>query len=280
MVNKDRREPEESVKEWYGKNSEVEWRRLRQDPYHQLEHMVTMHFLQKYLPKHGLVLDAGGGPGRYAIEFAKAGYDLVLLDLVPEMLELAQRKAKQARVKRNFKGFLQGSIENLSRFQDATFDAVMCLGGPLNHLLSKKQRENAAKELVRVAKRNAPIFVSVISRLGLLRTILTGFPHEMCYAKHHWETGDYIPGVYGQGFTAAHWFLPEELHRLFEKQNVQVLEMAGLEGLSSLHRKETNKLYRDQEKWRMWVEIIMETCTHPSVVGNAEHFLLVAKKKS
>jgi 2-polyprenyl-3-methyl-5-hydroxy-6-metoxy-1,4-benzoquinol methylase len=279
MVNKHRREPEEFVKEWYGKNSEVEWRRLRQDPYHQLEHMVTMHFLQKYLPKRGLVLDAGGGPGSYAIELAKAGYNIVLLDLVPEMLELAQRKAKQARVKRNFKGFLQGSIEDLSRFQDATFDAVMCLGGPLNHLLSEKQRENATKELVRVAKRNAPIFVSVISRLGLLRTILTGFPHEMCYAKHHWETGDYIPGEYGQGFTAAHWFLPEELHRLFEKQNVQVLEMAGLEGLSSLHRKETNKLYRDQEKWRMWIEIIMETCTHPSVVGNAEHFLLVAKKK-
>ncbi len=279
MVNKHRREPEEFVKEWYGKNSEVEWRRLRQDSYHQLEHMVTMHFLQKYLPKRGLVLDAGGGPGRYAIELAKAGYDIVLLDLVPEMLELAQRKARQARVRRNFKDFLQGSIENLSRFQDATFDAVICLGGPLNHLLSEKQRETAAKELVRVAKRKAPIFVSVISRLGLLRTILTGFPHEMCYAKHHWETGDYIPGEYGQGFTAAHWFLPEELHKLFEKQNVQVLQMAGLEGLSSLHRKETNELYKDQEKWRMWIEIIMETCTHPSVVGNTEHFLLVTKKK-
>jgi len=279
MVNKHRREPEEFVKEWYGKNSEVEWRRLQRDPYHQLEHMVTQHFLRKYLPKQGLVLDAGGGPGRYAIELAKAGYNIVLLDLVPEMLELAQRKAKQARVKRNFKDFLQGSIENLSRFQDATFDAVMCLGGPLNHLLSEKQRETAAKELVRVAKRKATIFVSVISRLGLLRTILTEFPHEMRYAKHHWETGDYIPGVYGQGFTAAHWFLPEELHRLFEKQNVQVLEMAGLEGLSSLHRRETNKLYKDQEKWRMWMEIIMETCTHPSVVGNTEHFLLVAKKK-
>ncbi len=280
MVNKYRREPEEFVKEWYGKNSEVEWRRLQQDPYHQLEHMVTMHFLRKYLPKQGLVLDAGGGPGRYAIKLAKAGYDIVLLDLVPEMLELAQRKAKQARVKRNFKDFLQGSIENLSRFQDATFDAVMCLGGPLSHLLSEKQRETAAKELVRVAKKRAPIFVSVISRLGLLRTILTGFPNEMRYAKHHWETGDYIPGVHGQEFTAAHWFLPEELHRLFEKQNVQVLEMAGLEGLSSLHRRETNKLYKDQEKWRMWTEIIIETCTHPSVVGNTEHFLLVAKKKS
>jgi hypothetical protein len=38
-----------------------------------------MHFLEKYLPKKGLVLDAGGGPGRYTIELAKKGYDVVLL---------------------------------------------------------------------------------------------------------------------------------------------------------------------------------------------------------
>ena len=278
MAKASRREPEEFVKEWYSNKAKSEWLRL-QYPYHQIEHLVTTHFLKKYLPNRGLVLDAGGGPGRYAIELAKAGYNVVLLDLVPEMLKLAQRKAKRTGANRNIKQFLQGSIEDLSRFQDGTFDAVMCLGGPLNHLLSQLQRETAAKELVRVAKKKAPIFVSVISRLGLLETILTAFPHEMCYAKHHWEVGDCIPGLQGEGFTAAHWFLPEELRGLFEKQNVEVLEMAGLEGLSSHHVKETNKLYKDQERWRMWIEIILGTCTHPSVIGNTEHFLLVARKR-
>jgi 2-polyprenyl-3-methyl-5-hydroxy-6-metoxy-1,4-benzoquinol methylase len=42
-----------------------------------------MHFLEKHLPKKGLILDAGGGPGRYTIELARSGYDVVLLDLVP-----------------------------------------------------------------------------------------------------------------------------------------------------------------------------------------------------
>jgi ubiquinone/menaquinone biosynthesis C-methylase UbiE len=279
MAKAGRREPEELVKEWYSKSAKGEWRRLQRDPYHQIEHLVTMHFLQKYLPKRGLVLDAGGGPGRYTIDLAKAGHNVVLLDLAHEMLKLAQRKAKRVGVTRNIKEFLQGSVENHSRFQDGTFDAVMCLGGPLSHLLSQQQRETGTKELVRVAKKEAPIFVSVISRVGLLKSILTCFPHEMCYAKHHWEVGDYIPGLHAQGFTATHWFLPEELQGLFEKQNVQVLEMAGLEGLSSHHVKETNKLYKDQEKWRMGMEIILKTCTHPSVVGNTEHFLLVAKKK-
>jgi hypothetical protein len=55
--------------------------------------------------------------------------------------------------------------------------------------------------------------------------------------------------------------------------------MADLEGLSSHHEKETNKLFKDQEKWKMWIEILLATCTHPSVVGSAEHFLLIGRKR-
>jgi ubiquinone/menaquinone biosynthesis C-methylase UbiE len=266
------------VKEWFTKTAGHEWRRLKQDAYHQIEFFVTMHFLAKYLPKEGLVLDAGGGPGRYTIELAKRDYNLVLLDLVPEMLMLAKRRIRRAGVKRKVKQIVEGSIEDLSTFGDDTFDAVLCLGGPLCHIMTKQGREKAVRELVRVARTGAPIFASVINRLGLLKTLLIRFQHEMHYAKHHLETGDYIPGVYGEGFTAAHWFLPEELQDLFEAQGVEVLEMAGLEGLSSHHPRKTNKLSKDEEKWKIWTEVILKTCTHPAVVGCSEHFLLIGKK--
>jgi len=278
MSNKGK-QAEKFVKEWYAKQAGHEWQRLQQDPYHQIEYMTTMHFLQKYLPEKGLILDAGGGPGRYSIALAKQGYHIVLLDLVPEMLQIAKRRIRQAGVLDKIEQFIQGSVEDLSAFRDETFDAVLCLGAPLNHLLKAKQREEASSELVRVAKKRDPIFISVISRIGLLKTILIEFPHEMQYAKHHWEVGDYIPGQHGQGFTAAHWFLPEELQTLFEKQGVKTMEMAGLEGLSSHYKRETNRLFKDQQKWKMWTEILLKTCTHPAVVGSSEHFLLVGKKQ-
>jgi len=279
MKNTDR-QVDRIVKDWYAHNATTEWRRLKQDPYHQIEFIITMHFLEKYLPKRGTVLDAGGGPGRYSIELAKQGYSIVLQDLVPEMLETAKKKMRRVGVLRKVRQFSEGSVEDLSAFSDGSFDAVLCLGGPLNHLLQPERRQKAAEELVRVAKKEASIFVSVISRIGLLKTILVDFPHEMRYAKHHWNVGDYIPGYQGEGFTAAHWFTPEELRELFEKQSVDVVEMAGLEGLSSHQRKETNRLYKDQGRWKMWVEILLDTYTHPSVVGSAEHFLLVARNSN
>lgn len=266
------------VKEWFTKTAGYEWRRLKRNPYHQIEFFVTMHFLTKYLPKKGLVLDAGGGPGRYTIKLAKQGYDVVLLDLVLGMLKLAERRIKRAGVKRRVKQIVEGSIEDLSMFDDEIFDAVLCLGGPLGHILTEQGRKKAVRELVRVAKKDAPIFASVISRLGVLKTLLIRAQTEMQYAKHHLEVGDYVPGVHGKGFTAAHWFLPEELRDLFEAQGVEVLEIAGLEGLSSHHPRETNKLSKDEEKWKIWMEVLLKTCTHPAVVGCSEHFLLVGKK--
>jgi ubiquinone/menaquinone biosynthesis C-methylase UbiE len=270
---------ERIVKSYYGTQAQCEWFRLSRNPYRKIEFMLTMHFLKKYLPKKGLVLDAGGGPGRYTIQLAKLNYDVVLLDIVPKMLETARKKARRAGVLRRIKQFTEGSIEDLSAFADETFDAVLCLGAPLNHLLKANQREKAASELARVAKKDAPIFASVISRIGLLKSILTDFPQEMKYAKNDWEVGDYVPSRHRKGFTASHWFLPEELRTLFERQHLQTLEMAGLEGLSSHHRKETNRLYKDKARWKMWTEILLKTCNNPAVVGSAEHFLIVSNKQ-
>ncbi|MGQ9597588.1 MAG: class I SAM-dependent methyltransferase [Thermoproteota archaeon] len=136
-----------------------------------------MYFLKKFLPKEGLILDVGGGPGKYTIELAKLGYDIILVDLTPKLLEIAGDEIKRANVEGKVKQIIEGSVDNLSMFKENTFDAVICLGGPLGHLVHKKQREKAADELVRVARYNAPIFVSVIRRLAVfMNTIVYLWP--------------------------------------------------------------------------------------------------------
>ena len=132
-----------SVKKFYTGAVNKEWKRLVQDSYNKVEFNTTMHFLNKILPKNGLILDAGGGPGRYTIELAKQGYDVVLLDITPANLELAKKQIKKEKLQNRVKEILAGSIVNLSRFADNSFDAVICLGGPLSHVLSKKDKQKA-----------------------------------------------------------------------------------------------------------------------------------------
>lgn len=279
------------VRRYYSEVGFKEWRRLVRDPYHRLEFDTTMHFLKKYLPAQGLVLDAGGGPGRYTIEMAKLGYNVVLLDLTPELLEIARKQIKKKGVEDRVKQILQGTIDDLSMFDNNTFDVVICLGGALSHIIGKKQREKAIDELIRVAKKNALIFVSVIGRLAILVSALVYWPEEIgdngLYQKIY-DTGDYYGdrGIYTRWYTGekrsfppCHFYLREELEKSFRKRNVRILEMTGLEGLATRHQKETNRLFKKHPNaWKNWQKIHLRTCIHPSVVDFSEHFMIICRK--
>lgn len=265
------------VKDYYTTHVHGEWRRLIQDAYHRLELETTLHYLEKYLPEKGLILDAGGGPGRYTLELAKRGYQVVLLDLTPANLEFARRQVKRHKLQERVVSLVEGSLVDLSQFKDDSFDAVICLGGPLSHILDKQKRERAISELLRVARKEAPIFASVMGRLSLLVVELDFFQHEieMPHFTEIRDTGDY-PG--GSGFTACHFFLPEELRQIFENQGATVLEMVGLEGIGSHHARKVNQLAKNEVRWKIWLETHYLTCTHPAVIGRAEHMLIICKR--
>jgi ubiquinone/menaquinone biosynthesis C-methylase UbiE len=275
----------ETVRRWYDERAEYEWGRLFQDGYHQLEYLVTTHFLERHLPKTGLVLDAGGGPARYTIELAKKGYDVVLLDLSPKCLAIARREVGKAGVEERVKEIVEGSVTDLSRFRGEHFDAALCLG-PLSHLLEKSERERAATELVRVVKKKAPLFISVFNRYGLFRTLLrsgedlTDSPHGKMFETGIHRACYQHPRAFRRtgGFTDGYFFLPNELRELFESKGVQTLVLATCQGLSSDLENDTNTLYKDRENWRRWLKILLHTCTDPCIIGLGNHLLYVGRK--
>jgi S-adenosylmethionine-dependent methyltransferase len=259
----------EEVRRWFDTHAEYEWLRLFQDGYHQLEYLVTMHFLQKYLPGAGLVLDAGGGPGRYTIELAKRGYEVVLLDLSPRCLEIAKRE-------------VEGSVTDLSMLEDGLFDAVLCLGGPLSNLLELSERERATSELVRVAKKGAPLFISVFSLYGALRVVLYAHPEDLTDSFHERMLTKKVFGVHTRfgSVPDAYFFQPDELKEYFEKSGLRTITLATCEGLSAHLEEATNRLHEDTEKWRRWFNILLQTCTDPSLIGIGNHLLYVGRKGS
>lgn len=266
------------VKKYYSEQGIREWRRLVRDVYHRLEFDTTKHFMRKYLPRRGLVLDAGGGPGRYTIDLGKMGYDVVLVDLSPEMLEIAKKQIKRSGVRKRVSQIIQGSIDDLSMFENEVFDATICLGGPLSHIVDETRREKAINELIRVGKKGSPVFVSVIGRSAVLVNELIRLPEEIeleIFPRIR-DTGDYYGGY---GFAPCHFYQPEELKKSLEKSGLEVLGMVGLEGLASGHQKEANRLAKKYPRaWKIWWETHLKTCAHETSVGISEHFMAICRK--
>jgi ubiquinone/menaquinone biosynthesis C-methylase UbiE len=264
----------------YSKNPRIEWKRLFQDSFHKLEFDTTMYFLKKHLPKKGLILDAGGGPGRYTIELAKMGYDVVLLDFVPGNLALAKKIIAKEQVQNRVKAIIQGSIVDLSMFENNSFDTVLCLGGPLSHVHPGKDRKKAVSELIRVAKPNSPIALSVMGKFGTIMAGPRRWIQEYGNRKHAYDIALRGDDYMWHGKYFSHFFEREEFKKLVSNAGIAISETVGLEGLASPDPEAFNKMPKEHPKaYKNWMELHYKMCTNPTVVDVSGHMMIIGKKE-
>ncbi|MBS1503641.1 MAG: class I SAM-dependent methyltransferase, partial [Bacteroidetes bacterium] len=98
-----------------------------------LEFERNKELIGRFLPKKGMVIDIGGGPGIYAGWLAGLGHYVHLVDPVEKHIKQANYRSKQA--KKPFKASL-GEAQSLEFADD--FADVVILHGPLYHLQQKK----------------------------------------------------------------------------------------------------------------------------------------------
>ena len=109
------------------------------------------------------VFDGGAGSGRFSILLAKQGLNVTHFDISQPMIDKARQLSKKEGVEDRIT-FVKGALEDLSAFEDRSFDLVMSFDSPISYTYPKQ--EETIKELVRIADKR--IMISVSSRLGAL----------------------------------------------------------------------------------------------------------------
>ncbi len=94
------------------------------------------------------VLDCACGTGRHAIEFAQWGHEVSACDISGEMLRLARHNASGQGASIDF--FEAGLTDIAEKAHGKTFDAVVCLGNSLPHLLTQHDLDHAIRSIKRV----------------------------------------------------------------------------------------------------------------------------------
>jgi 2-polyprenyl-3-methyl-5-hydroxy-6-metoxy-1,4-benzoquinol methylase len=82
------------------------------------------------------VLDAACGTGKHAIALKNRGFDVVGADISAGMVEKARQNASMANVKIRFEKAGFGELASI--FGKNKFDAVLCLGNSLPHVLTEE----------------------------------------------------------------------------------------------------------------------------------------------
>lgn len=264
---------EADVRRFYDAHPAYEWERMDR---HRTEFAVTLRALAEHLPPApARVLDCGGGPWRYALALAHQGYAVTLFDLSPTLLALAREKAEAEGV--TLAAYEEGTALDLSRFPDATFDAVLLMG-PLYHLLEESERRAALVEATRVLKSGGVLFAAFISRFAAHRDCAARYPGKLLEDREAYaqilDTGKSPPEVEG-GWT-AYFAHPDEVRPLCRSAGLEVEALLGVEGLVSGHEAAVNALAG--EAWETWVETNTRVAPEMTLTGASNHLLAVARK--
>lgn len=110
--------------------------RLGRYPDTQIMFEIEKWFIETYCPSSGTVIDVGAGPGRYSVEIAKLGLDVVLVDITPKHIEQAKQLAEKSGVSDKIVDYRIMDVCDLSSFQDEQFTMALCYG-MLNYTLSE-----------------------------------------------------------------------------------------------------------------------------------------------
>lgn len=257
-----------------------EWGRLDREP---IEFQVNWHFIKKYMPKTGYVLDNGAGPGKYSMKLAKEGYKVTLTDLTPKLVKIAENKAKELDLEGQFNGFYAADARELNMIKDEQLDASLMLG-PMYHLQEEKDRIKAVKELNRVTKKEGLVFVAFMPRIRHIFTSLLSpenwRPNDnMDSIIQFSQTGCFNHSDEGR-FTGAYYFNIEDINPFMEAQGFETLDLIGSNAGAVLNNDSWN-YWRDKgaQEVKKIIDLIKEKATDPYILGISTHLLYIGRKK-
>jgi len=154
----------ERAASFYDEYGESEWTRFEdgRTPAPSLD--VHLDRLRRFVNAGDRVLEVGAGPGRFTIELARLGAQVTVSDLSPGQLELNRERVAAEGLEEHIVQREIADVLDLTRWDDASFDATVCFGGPLSYVVDRA--DEGIAELVRVTKPGGHVLVSVMSLVG------------------------------------------------------------------------------------------------------------------
>ncbi|MGH2387187.1 MAG: class I SAM-dependent methyltransferase [Chloroflexota bacterium] len=260
------------VAAYYDRQVDREWYRLTR---HRIEYGVTLRALRDVLPARARILDAGGGPGRYAVALAASGHDVTLLDISPRMLERAHDHAADRKVR--LAGLAEGSATDLSRFDNGSFDAVLLLG-PLYHLPVEADRMRALRECRRVLTPGGTLAAAFITRYAPLRRLARTDPRLLLRDAEGYETlleFGVLPESFGEDLPHAYYARPDEISPMLEAAGFDVVRLLAAEGIVDGIEERVCAL--QGPAWDAWADLNYDLADDPGLLAASAHLLAVAR---
>ena len=237
-----------------------------------VEFLTTMHYVEQYLAPKARILEIGAGTGRYSHALARQGYPVDAVELVEHNIEVFQRNTQAGEPVT----ISQGNALDLSAIPDNCYDITLLLG-PLYHLYTPEDKQQAIREALRVTKPGGILFAAYVISDGCLL--------DEGFHRGNIDVAEYIRTGLLDGETFAAKSEPKDLFELVRKEDIDAL-MSGFpvkrlhyvasDGCARLLREAIDAM--DDETFRLYLKYHFVTCEREDLVGVTSHALDISRK--
>lgn len=237
---------------------------LIKDKAHETEFLTSVKYFDKVFQKGSKILDACAGTGIYSFYLAKQGYQVTSGDIVEYNVSIIKKKQLQTHL---LSEIYTGSVLDLSRFEDNSFDVVLCMGA-LYHLKNKFDREKAVRECLRVLKKGGIFAASYINKHAV---ILNSYEEQLNnmdeLLKYNADGCEDI--FYGS--------TPKEIISTMDGAGLKALYNIAADGISYLISSKINA--SDDDNFNKWLQLHFDSCEEEDLLGYSLHALYLGIKK-
>ena len=257
---------------FFDEYGEREWTRFEDGRTPPQSVAVHLEQLRRFVERGDRVLDVGAGPGRFTIELAQLGATIVVADISPRQLELNREYIQEAGLEDLVAERVLADVTDLSRFHDASFDAVVCYGGPLSYVVDRA--EEGVAELLRVTKPGGHVLLSVMSLIGTVvhfaEAVLDLVRRDGSETNEAIVRTGLLPQAEGYGHLPMKLYRWSELEALLSRHGTIVAaSAAGL--LPALYPEEP-------ELGEFVTRVELELAAEPGALSCGQHILAVVRK--
>ncbi len=243
-----------------------------------LEFSRNKTLISKYITNpNSIILDIGGGTGKYAKWLAKKGHQVNLIDPIEKHINRASKRA--AKLEKPFTVEL-GESRNLP-FANNMADLVI-LHGPLYHLQLKEDRAKALEEAKRVLKPGGIMLGFAINyTASTLVGLWQGLIHESRFYKMCIEeltTGIHNPPTDLPWLLAdAYYHNPSILKSELVDCGFEFTNLHAVEGMAWLDSKYFENMANSVRRDNL-MNLIEQTECDPNLLAFSPHMMIAGKK--
>ncbi len=237
-----------------------------------VEFLTTMRYIEKYIKSGDRVLEIGAGTGRYSHALARQGYTVDAVELIEHNIDIFRQNTRADEKI----SVIQGNALDLSAFPDNQYDMTLLLG-PLYHLYTKEDKQQAIREAIRVTKQGGIIFAAYVISDGCLL--------DEGFKRNNINVAAYLRDGLLDSETFAAKSEPKDLFELVRKEDID--DLMGVFPVTRLHYVATDGcalLIRDEidamddETFQLFLQYHFTTCEREDLWGITSHAVDIFQK--